>query len=239
MQAPSTRTNLTRTIAVLAGPLILQNLSYALLGVTDTFFVSRISTEAVGAVGLAGVLFFSLMLLFRSTAASSVVFVGRAHGAGDDAGIGAAVWRLLNMIVLLSVFALALPWVFTFLFSYVAPGDSPVVLGLGTRYLQIRALEVPLAMFSAVVWGFLVGRGDSRTPMFLAWTQVLTNILLDWLLVPGNLGFPAWGRRRRSRRHSFSQRCRRPPERLDFVATRLTRAFRDAAGASGRIRRAA
>ncbi len=184
---------LTRTIALLAGPLILQNLSYALLGVTDTFFVSRISTEAVGAVGLAGVLFFSLMLLFRSTAASSVVFVGRAHGAGDDAGIGAAVWRLLNMIVLLSVFALTLPWVFTFLFSYVAPGDSPVVLGLGTRYLQIRALEVPLAMFSAVVWGFLVGRGDSRTPMFLAWTQVLTNILLDWLLVPGNLGFPAWG----------------------------------------------
>ena len=192
MRAPSHQ-NLTRSIALLAGPLILQNLSYALLGVTDTFFVSRISTEAVGAVGLAGVLFFSLMLLFRSTAASSVVFVGRSHGAGDHAGIGAAVWRLLNMIVLLSVFALTLPWVFTFLFGYAAPGDSPVVLALGTKYLQIRALEVPLAMFSAVVWGFLVGRGDSRTPMLLAWTQVLTNIVLDWLLVPGNLGFPAWG----------------------------------------------
>lgn len=79
------------------------------------------------------------------------------------------------------------------LFSYVAPGDSPEVLALGTRYLQIRALEVPLGMFSAVVWGFLVGRGDSRTPMLLAWVQVLANIVLDWLLVPGNLGFPAWG----------------------------------------------
>ena len=193
MRAPPLHPNLTRKIAWLAGPLILQNLSYALLGVTDTFFVSRISTEAVGAVGLAGVLFFSLMLLFRSTAASSVVFVGRAHGAGDHAAIGAAVWRLLTLVALLSVFALSLPWVFTFLFSYVAPGDSPAVLALGTRYLQIRALEVPLAMFSAVVWGFLVGRGDSRTPMFLAWTQVLINILLDWLLVPGKLGFPAWG----------------------------------------------
>ena len=58
MRTPPVPKNLTRTIAVLAGPLILQNLSYALLGVTDTFFVSRISTEAVGAVGLAGVLFF-------------------------------------------------------------------------------------------------------------------------------------------------------------------------------------
>lgn len=190
---PPVHTGLTRKIALLAGPLILQNLSYALLGVTDTFFVSRISTEAVGAVGLASVLFFALMLLFRSTAASSVVFVGRAHGAGDNWGIGEAVWRLLNMVALLSLIVPVLPWVFTFLFSYAAPGDSPEVLALGTRYLQVRAFEVPFAMFNAVVWGFLVGRGDSRTPMLLAWIQVLVNIVLVWLFVAGNLGFPAWG----------------------------------------------
>ena len=68
-----------------------------------------------------------------------------------------------------------------------------MVLELGTRYLQVRAFEVPFAMFNAVVWGFLVGRGDSRTPMLLAWTQVLVNIVLVWLLVAGNLGFPPWG----------------------------------------------
>jgi len=188
-----TPTGLTRKVALLSGPLILQTLSYALMGVTDTFFVSRISTEAIGAVGLAGALFYALMLLFRSTAASSVIFVGRAHGARDDRGVGEAVWRLLNMIALLSLFALVLPWVFAFLFRYIAPGDSPEVLALGTQYLQIRSFEVPFAMFNAVVWGFLVGRGDSRTPMLLAWMQVLANILLDWLLVPGSLGFPAWG----------------------------------------------
>ncbi len=188
-----TNTGLTRTVALLAAPLILQNLSYTLLGVTDTFFVSRLGTEAVGAVGLAGVLFFALMLLFRSSAASSVVFVGRAHGAHDDEAVGEAVWRLLNMVALLALLALALPWVFGVLFRYAAPTDNLTVLELGTRYLQIRAFEVPFAMFNAVVWGFLVGRGDSRTPMLLAWLQVLVNIVLDWLLVPGNLGFPAWG----------------------------------------------
>lgn len=188
-----TQTGLTHKIALLAGPLILQNISYTLLGVTDTFFVSRVSTEAVAAVGLAGVLFFALMLLFRSTANSSVVFVGRAYGARSDERVGEAVWNVLNMVALLTLVALVLPWVFTFLFRFAAPGDSPDVLAMGTRYLQVRALEVPLVMFSAVVWGFLVGRGDSRTPMLLAWLQVLINILLDWLLVLGNLGFPAWG----------------------------------------------
>ena len=188
-----TQTGLTHKVALLAGPLILQNISYTLLGVTDTFFVSRVSTEAVAAVGLAGVLFFSLMLLFRSTANSSVVFVGRAHGAKSDEGVGEAVWNVLNMVALLTLAALALPWLFTFLFALAAPGDSPAVLAMGASYLRVRAFEVPLAMFNAVVWGFLVGRGDSKTPMLLAWLQVLVNIALDWLLVLGHLGFPAWG----------------------------------------------
>jgi MATE family multidrug resistance protein len=92
----------------------------------------------------------------------------------------------------MSILALSLPWLFGYLFGFLAPADSEV-LSLGTVYLQIRAFEVPLAMFNAVVWGFLVGRGDSRTPMFLAWIQVFANIVLDWLLVLGNLGFPALG----------------------------------------------
>jgi multidrug resistance protein, MATE family len=184
---------LNKTILLLAAPLIFQNLSYTLLGVTDTFFVSQVSTEAVAAVGLAGVMFFAIMMLFRSTANSSIVFVGRAHGAKDDKAVGEAVWNVLNMIALLSLLALTLPWVYTFLFKFAAPNDGSSVLQLGTIYLQIRAFEVPFAMFSGVVWGFLVGRGDSRTPMLLAWMQVLLNIVLCWLLVPGNLGFPALG----------------------------------------------
>lgn len=187
------KTGLTRQIALLAGPLILQNLSQTLLGVVDTFFVSRIGTEALAAVGLASVMFFAVMMLFRGTANSTVAFVGRAHGEGDDAKVGLAVWRSLNMIVWLSLTVITLPALFTYLMYFAAPADGSAVGILSTRYLQIRAFEIPLVMFSAVVWGFLVGRGDSRTPMILAWITVLTNILLDWMLVLGNLGAPALG----------------------------------------------
>ncbi|MCA9839865.1 MAG: MATE family efflux transporter [Trueperaceae bacterium] len=182
-----------KEVAILAGPLVLQQLSFTLMGVTDTYFVSRVSTEAVAAVGLAGVVFFAIMLLFRSTANSSVVFVGRSYGAKDPDGVGRAVWNVLTMVALLSCLTFFLPWLFAFVFAFAAPADSEVLRELGTQYLRIRAFEVPLAMFSAVVWGFLVGRGDSRTPMLLAWLQVGTNIFLDWLLVPGNLGLPPYG----------------------------------------------
>jgi MATE family multidrug resistance protein len=187
------KTGLTRQVAFLAAPLILQNLSQTLLGVVDTFFVSRIGTEALAAVGLASVMFFAVLMLFRGTANSTVAFVGRAHGEGDNAKIGVAVWRSLNMIAWLSLLVFVLPWCFTYLMRLAAPADGSAVGALGTRYLQIRAFEIPLVMFSAVVWGFLVGRGDSRTPMILAWITVLANILLDWLFVLGNLGLPALG----------------------------------------------
>ena len=187
------RTGLTRTIAFLAGPLILQNLSQTLLGVVDTYFVSRIGTNALAAVGLASVMFFAVLMLFRGTANSTVVFVGRAYGSGEHERIGGVVWRSLNMVLWLSLLVAVLPWLFGQLMSVAAPSDSPEVRALGTSYLQIRAFEIPLVMFSAVVWGFLVGQGNSRTPMILAWITVLTNIVLDWVLVLGNLGVPAYG----------------------------------------------
>ena len=184
------RTGLTRKVALLATPLIFQQVSYTLLGVADTYFVSRVSTQALAAVGLGGVLFFAVLMLFRGTANSSVVFVGRAHGASDDAAVGAWVWRCLAVVGMLSVVSLAFPWIFRWGFVLVAPADEPLVAVLGANYLFIRTFEIPFMMFTGVVWGFLVGRGDSRTPMFLAWTTVLINILLDWLLVLGNLGLP-------------------------------------------------
>ena len=107
-------TNLNRQIALLAGPLVLQNVSQTMLGVADTFFVSRISTAALAAVGLSSVMFFAVLMLFRGTAESTVIFVGRAHGEGDSAKIGASIWHSLNMVAWLSLAVLTLPCSVTF-----------------------------------------------------------------------------------------------------------------------------
>lgn len=185
--------NLTWQVIVLAGPLVLQNLSQTLLGVVDTYFVSRVGTTSLAAVGLASVMYFAFFTLFRGAANSTVVFVGRAFGENDDAKIGEAVWRSINMIAWLSLSIIILPWLFSQLMGLAAPADDVEVRNLGTTYLQIRTFEIPLIMFNAIVWGFFVGRGNSRVPMILAWITVGINIFLDWVLVLGNLGAPSLG----------------------------------------------
>ncbi|MEM9773500.1 MAG: MATE family efflux transporter [Chloroflexota bacterium] len=180
-------------VIVIAVPLVLQNLAQTLLGVIDTWFVSGIGTEAIAALGLAGVIYFTFLILYRNSINSLVAFIGRAHGAGDDEKIGEIVWRGIWLAGLLSLSVLVLPWLFTLLMGWATPADSPLILEYGTIYLRIRTIEMPLAMFSAIGWAFLVGRGDSRTPMLLMWLMVSINIFLDWIMVPGNLGLPALG----------------------------------------------
>ncbi len=175
----------------MAAPLILQNVSQTLLGVIDTWFVSSLGSLAVAAVGLAGVIYFTFLVLYQSVMRSMVALVGRAHGANEDAKIGDIVWRGFSTAALLSLSLLGLPWLLRVLVGAAAPDAA--VAELGITYVSIRVFEVPFVMFSAVVWTFLVGRGDTRTPMFIMWGMVLVNIFLDWVLVLGNLGAPALG----------------------------------------------
>ena len=168
-------------------------MAQTLLGVIDTWFISSIGTDAIAALGLAGVIFFTFYVLFRNSLNTLVAFIGRAYGADDFKKIGDIVWRGLSVAGLLSLTVVILPWLFTFIMGWAAPADSGRVAEYGSLYLRIRSIEIPIAMFNAVGWAFLVGRGDSRTPMFMMWAMVAVNIFLDWVMVPGNLGVPPLG----------------------------------------------
>ncbi|MFK7806090.1 MAG: MATE family efflux transporter [Anaerolineae bacterium] len=185
--------SLNMQVLAIATPLVLQNVAQTLLGVIDTWFISSIGTEAIAALGLAGVIFFTFYVFYRNSLNALVAFVGRAHGAGDDKKIGDIVWRGISVAGLLSLTVIILPWLFTYIMSWAAPADSGRVAEYGALYMRIRSIEIPIAMFTAVGWAFLVGRGDSRTPMFMMWGMVAINIFLDWVMVPGNLGVPALG----------------------------------------------
>ncbi len=191
MTTETAKKSLNAIVLAMAAPLILQNISQTLLGVIDTWFVSKLGSTEVAAVGLAGIIQFTFLVMFQATVRSIVALVGRAHGANDHKKIGDIVWRGFSVAALLSVSLLVLPWLLRSLTELASP--TPDVAALGVTYISIRVFETPFVMFSAVVWAFLVGRGDSRTPMLIMWAMVAVNVFLDWVLVLGNLGMPALG----------------------------------------------
>src|SRR5262245_49946029 len=79
----------------LAWPLVLSNSFWTLQLTLDRIFLGHQSSEAVGAVMAAGILFWTPLLLFQYTANYATTFVAQYVGAGRPHRVGPAVWQSL------------------------------------------------------------------------------------------------------------------------------------------------
>ena len=188
----------SRELLQLAGPLIFSNLAFTLLGALDTIFMGRVGPTELGAVGVASALFLAASVLLRGTVGSVMVVVSQAYGAGDSRTIRQAFQQYIVLALLLAPFSLAMPGFFAAFFKVTKPQEAVRVLAL--RYISIRAYEIPLSLVSKAISGFFLGIGNSKVPMLVSWITVAVNMVANYVLVFGKLGFPrmelagaAWG----------------------------------------------
>src|SRR5713226_5823111 len=91
-----------RAMFALAMPLVLSELGWMAMGIADTMFVGRVSAEAIGAVSLGGVLFYTIGISASGLLLGLDTLVSQAHGAGhhDDGrhSLVNGVWLALLLI---------------------------------------------------------------------------------------------------------------------------------------------
>ncbi|MFC4425128.1 MATE family efflux transporter [Deinococcus navajonensis] len=180
----------TRELLRLAGPLMLSNLAYTAVGFTDTLLMGRLGVVEVGAVGFASLCLLTLVLLFRGSLNTASTFVARALGAGDRAGVGRWASVFLGCGLVGVPLALLGPALVDGLFALLRP--EPAITAVARTYAHIRVLEIPLVLLGTVALSVMVGLGNTRTPMLLAWLVVVVNALLAVLFIFG-LGWAVAG----------------------------------------------
>jgi MATE family multidrug resistance protein len=181
----------TKELLHLAGPLILSNLAYTLLGALDTIFMGRVGTIELGAVGVASTLFVAVSAIFRGTAGGTLVMVSQAYGAGDRKRIRRSLQRYVALSALLAPLCLVLPKVFELYFAL--SKAQPQVRDPALTYMTIRSYEIPFSLLSKCVGSFLLGIGNSTFPMFASWLTVGINAFANYVLIFGRFGFPKLG----------------------------------------------
>ncbi|MEK6221804.1 MAG: MATE family efflux transporter, partial [Chloroflexota bacterium] len=72
-------------------------------------------------------------------------------------------------------------------------GASGAVQTFAVSYMQIRLYGAPAVLITLVAFGALRGLQDMRSPLWIAVGINLVNLVLDWLLIFGNAGFPEMG----------------------------------------------
>ncbi|MHB8757252.1 MAG: MATE family efflux transporter [Bacillota bacterium] len=183
---------LRREIFVLAWPAIMEMLLQTMVWNVDTAFMGRVGAEAVAAVGVGGMVYWTVLWAFGGLGAGVTAMVARAVGAGRPDAARAAASQALRL-----AFACGLA------VSAAALVGGPRIVALtslpeSTRqlavlYLRTLALGAPIYLPAIIAFSVIRSTGDTRTPMVITGLINLLNIVLAWFLVFGHGGLRPMG----------------------------------------------
>ncbi len=179
---------LQRRIAV---PLIAAYLAELGMWYTDAVIVGRLGGTELGAVGLAGLVFWEVIFSVIAFLSVTGIFVGNAYGRGDSGAVRRHVQQGLWFALALSLPAMLLSWHLMTLLSFT--GQEPVILALGADYLHTLVWCVPPVLMFEVLRFFVAGLSRPRMVTVILVLSLPINLALTYLLVFGALGVPAMG----------------------------------------------
>jgi len=179
------------TLFALSAPIALAQVGQMAMGVVDTLMVARLGVTALAAVAIASTWVWSSGALAQGIVQGMDPIVSQAHGAKDGDAVALAFQRGLVIAGLVSLPLMAV-WLATEP-MLVALGQDPEVARLAGAYMRARLPSALGFLLFTAQRQYLAGRTITRPAMWIMLVANLWNALLNWLLIFGNLGFPAFG----------------------------------------------
>lgn len=188
-----------RRALTLAVPMMIQNAITNAVGLVDHVMVGSLGTEAMTAVSIVGQLLFVFYLALFGGLSGPGIYTAQFYGQGNTEGVRRSV--RMKALIALSVTAAGITILMVgqrFLIGLYLHGESDQVDAAATvehalTYLHIMLFGLPAVAVTQVYTGSLRETGDSVKPMAAGIISVLTDVLFNWLLIYGNLGFPKLG----------------------------------------------
>ena len=182
-----------RTIVALSIPVTISMVAEPITGMVDTAFVSDLGSAPLAALGVGAAALSSMFWIFSFLGISTQTEVAHALGREDRSR---AVELTSLALMMAAFFSLVVMAIFMPTAGVVSSllGAGPDVKQEAMIYLRIRLLGAPAIMIATFVgFGALRGMQDMRTPLWIAVTINLINIVLDRPMIEGLGPIPAMG----------------------------------------------
>jgi MATE family multidrug resistance protein len=190
-QSPAGAGGSVREVTWLATPVVLSMMSETMMHVVDTIFVGRLGTAEQGAVGVAATVSWTLFSFIAGILHAVQIFVAQHVGARSPRGAGEVTWQGIYLALVAAIPITVVGFTGGSIFRIL--GMDPLLVPHAMVYFQIRLLGAVVVFLAFTGESYLRGVGDTRTPMVVTFVANGTNILLDYLLIFGHLGFPRLG----------------------------------------------
>ena len=179
----------TRSILALAMPIIGGMASQNVLNLIDVAMVGELGSPALAATTLGGMTVWLAGAFFMAFGSGVQAITARRVGEQDHRGAVMALHAALVVALVIVVpWGLLLATKSTEIFSYLT--SDPEVMEQGVPYLRIRLFAVALVSANFSFRGYWNGLGKSMVYLRTILTIHVTNVILNWLLIYGHLGFP-------------------------------------------------
>ena len=188
-----------RRILAVAVPIMVQSGITNFVSLLDNIMVGRTGTEQMSGVAIVNQLIFVFYLCCFGGFSGAGIFTAQYYGAKDDEGIRHTFRYKLWLGFVLLVTALAVFIFFgedlisLYLRGTDDGGDPAAALAFGSDYLKIMLFSLPAFALVQVYSNTLRECGETVVPMRAGLAAVFVNLLFNYLLIYGKLGFPALG----------------------------------------------
>lgn len=181
------------SLTKLAVPIMATSLIQMAYNLTDMIWIGRVGSDAVAAVGAAGMYMWLSNGLVALSKMGGQVNVGHALGSGRPKSAGeyafAALWlcALLGILFGVGCAVFADPLIDFFKLN------SPKVIADAKIYLQITCGLVIFSFFNQTFTGIFTAIGNSKAAFLATTTGLFVNIIMDPVLIFGVGPFPKLG----------------------------------------------
>ena len=188
-----------RYLIFLAFPMIVQNGITSFVSFIDNIMVGQIGTEPMSGVAIVNQLFFVFNICIFGGVSGAGIFSAQFFGKGDYEGQKYTFRFKLYACLLITAIACVLfhfldePLISLYLSDEGSVGNTQLALSYGKEYLAIMILGLlPFAVSQTYV-STIRETGQTFVPMVSGIVAVITNLILDYVLIFGAFGAPELG----------------------------------------------
>jgi MATE family multidrug resistance protein len=175
----------------LSWPMLIGQIATVGMGVADVAMTGHASANALAAVSLGTSVWLMVLVTVMGIMMAINTVVAHEIGAGRydqiPHSVRAALWKGL----IVGVAGCAAVNLCTLLFDHI--GLEPGVAHEASMFLHVISVGMPAFACYRALYGYTTSINQTRPVMVIALGGLAFNVLVNWLLVFGNLGFPALG----------------------------------------------
>ncbi|MGF1737792.1 MATE family efflux transporter [Photobacterium satsumensis] len=186
------RGDFMKKVLTIALPITLQNIMFASKGLVDVLMLGQLSEPDLAAIGIASKAFFVATIILLGVSTGGGLLAAQHWGAQNRKGVRESTSLSLFCTLTITMFIVLGICLFAPYLMGVATHSSEVI-ALGNQYLIITSFSL---FGSAIISSYSASLKSMQQPgicTLISGIGITVNILLNWLLIFGHLGFPALG----------------------------------------------